>query len=439
MRLPLDTPFVVDGPGSRGGCGGGYTVQSSDLAVTIARERLTSAVSLSPIPDPVRLVLDRNAINQSTTRVRAREWVRNLIGGADTGWIDAHAVRIGLGRERYPAVICGAGPGLSSVRGDRLRDHGLVFAVNAATRAVDHDVAVCVEGNELAHKLDPSRCSTGALVCDLSSHPRNLSGYRYPLLAACTELSRRVLRETGSGQIRNTWCSTSGVTAAISLAYSWGLDPIYLVGNDLGYPDGAVYAPETGLDDRIDLVSGEYLWSDRSASAPRPGNPLPKQIQLLRARDNSGQWVNTTRSLSGVGDWIASFVRSSGARIMSLDTHGLAITGVPVVTAEIPSAKRAPVSIPDPMRLGLLATLRRYREELARGVVNLGDAVWLELRVPIYGPWIAGALIDLLMLRGLLTPRNAFVRYCLARKHERDAIEICRRGAAELAAELDRS
>jgi hypothetical protein len=197
----------------------------------------------------------------------------------------------------------------------------VVLRVNSASVAVPGQVTVCVESNDLRHKLaddDAIRCYGMTVPPAVMAHG---SGPLRPIWVG--EAAGVMERLTGIPRVPT---SGSGLTSAVMLAALWGCDPIVLIGADHAYPEGRVYAGATGLDDTIG-ADGRYHWGKRSSEAPRPGNPLPEAEEFETVQAWGGGEVLSTPAFRHVRHWLTAAADMLGQRCWNASAGGANITG----------------------------------------------------------------------------------------------------------------
>ena len=239
--------------------------------------------------------------NQETTRRHGRRWVTHLLQNLPRLVWHASAVSVPGALKGQMAIIVGAGPSLDRNREDleRFRDRALIIGVNSSTRAVVCDVNVCLESNDIRPKLGTdARFKCYSTVCP-PEHFEHGSGETAPIWSG--ELGLLPSQLTGVERVHT---SVGGTSAALSLALHWGCDPIVLVGQDLAYTDGRIYAVSAGHSTSV-LADGTLDWGQWSAME-RPENPLPQQISLLEAVAWSGAGtVQTDIGLAAVARFLS--------------------------------------------------------------------------------------------------------------------------------------
>lgn len=259
-------------------------------------------------------------MNKENSAKRARRWAEHLLRNLLLLAEKPHAMQRGAFAGQ-PAFIVGAGPSLDK-NGVLLPEcGGVVIRVNAASKAVSGHVTFSVESNDLTHKLSEG----GAQVLAITAPPHVLR-CRYNAIRPvwCGEIAWIPELVTGVPRLA---MSGSGSTAAVSLAHLWGCDPIVLVGHDLAFTDGKVYATSTGHRDSI-AADGRYVWGKASSSMPRAGNPLPEQEQLQDAVAWGGSGTVKTGMLHhGVSRWMQVMREHMGVRCINATEGGARIDG----------------------------------------------------------------------------------------------------------------
>lgn len=165
-----------------------------------------------------------------------------------------------------PAFIVSAGPSLDK-NGHLLAkaaEKGAVFTVNTAAPAViQHggsiDVLTCVEALDVTQSLAQGAKHAKALAIDLSAAAANFA-VPSPLKVAFVPHSDPFHDIARSLNSRALPYGASVATAAFALAKEWGADPIVMVGQDLAYTDGRVYATGTGREHMRAELQGENVF-----------------------------------------------------------------------------------------------------------------------------------------------------------------------------------
>ena len=238
-------------------------------------------------------------MNQETSVRRARRWaehyIRNLLLLSEV----PHAMREGVAQGR-PAIIVGAGPSLDkNLSQIPTHSNAVVIGVNAGSLAVPCDVTFSVESNDIRQKLSPR----GTQVFGLVAPPKLLQERKQTLRPVWNgELAWVAEELTGVERLPT---SGSGSTTAVALAHLWGCNPIVLMGQDLAYPNGQVYASATGFGSDCISAAGIFTWND-SKRIPRPGNPLHEADQLETVPAWGGGEVKSGQAFKAIRFWLAA-------------------------------------------------------------------------------------------------------------------------------------
>jgi len=285
----------------------------------------------------------RAAVNGQTGATRSRAWVTGILAQARLLLHYPPAQALAGQLRGIPAFVVGAGPSLShtAFAANRARRHGVVVSVNAASRLVDGQCVLTVEANNMCAKVMP-RDSVRLFV--LGCHPALLEHGAGPLMPLwCGEVSGPLESLTGLPRVA---CSASGSTAAVSLAYAWGCDPIVLVGQDLAWTGGRVYAD---TDDRV-RSDGRCDWSV-AARAQHRHAPLPESYELHAVPGwGGGPDVQTSDGFDVVASWLSSASGLVRSRLLNATGGGRHIPGwqdVPLdeVLASLPVRSLTPADI----------------------------------------------------------------------------------------------
>src|SRR6478752_2913780 len=225
--------------------------------------------------EAVTQLVQRRSVNDATHRVRAREWISDVLANLEL-LTDASCF-MGLA-EKYqnvPAFIVGAGPSLGQ-NAELLADatkKGIVFAVNSAAlslarRGVTPQVVACMESIDLSHLLSQVPYLDQVVrAFSMTAHPKTMRTGRGPLLPVYEGLPQ-FSPLYALGQAPGLAVCGSVSTLAFSLAQRLGCSPIVLVGQDLAYTNGDAYASGTPYEgSRVKLsADGSSLEHERSAT-----------------------------------------------------------------------------------------------------------------------------------------------------------------------------
>ena len=270
------------------------------------------------------LAVERARIRALTTQVRVEGWLefylQNLPRLIEGPTVDAFAGAM----RGVPAVICSAGPSLNkqlqALR--HIQDDAVILVVNTAARAlakagVTPTAVVSVESLDVTCQFEgiPWVEEVPAFL-ELTGSPKMFEApfaRRLPIsvdTSACSLFTRKVIpdsRLSGGFCVANT---------AFALAHRMGCDPIVLVGQDLAFKDGQVYAKGTLFEDVRAEREGDHavlkdVDSKRKIEAASAGTLRSGVHQGLRAKaDVVPAWggegeVETNRDFMMFRDWFA--------------------------------------------------------------------------------------------------------------------------------------
>lgn len=261
--------------------------------------------------------------NKVTSIARARRWAEHMIRNVLLLSERPHGMKVDA-LKGHPAFIVGAGPSLE--KNGHLLAHapGVVLTVNAASKAVRGTGVVSVESNDLSVKLD----ERGVQLLGLAAPPHVLRA-RYEWLRPvwCGEIAWVPEELTGVDRIP---MSGSGATVAAGLAHRWGCNPIVLVGMDLAFTSGKLYADTTGHHDRV-TETGQFQWGAESLRMVRVNNPLPDVVDVEHVRAWGGQGtVQTGGMFNGVRHFftaLADTLQRKGVTCINATEGGASIDG----------------------------------------------------------------------------------------------------------------
>ncbi len=281
------------------------------------RSGIAQIIGTKELSDAVTHYCKITHVNRLTGVRRARRWAEHLLRNLLLLSEHPHGMRDGA-FSGLPAFVVGAGPSLDRNGHYLSKAPGPVIRVNAASKAVPGDVTLSVESNDISAKL----ADDGVQCLGITSPPALMQ--RKPLRPIWAGEIAWVCEElTGIPRLST---SGGGTSAAVSLAHRWGCDPIVLVGQDLAWTGGRVYAEATGFNDRVS-DKGEFVWSE-SAKLPRPENPLPEsdEVHDWTAWGGEGR-VNCGTAHQSLRMWLAAFSDSVPVRCINATEGGSRIPG----------------------------------------------------------------------------------------------------------------
>mgnify|MGYP002780404584 CR=1 FL=1 len=207
--------------------------------------------------------LRRNGVVERSGLI-VRNTLRNLGHLADL----PSATGLGKPLAGTPAFIVSAGPSLD--RNVEALAHaakcGAILAVNTAApvlaaRGIPMDAVVCVEGLRVSDALEAAAPHAASSLFDLSTHPDNLHAGSSRSMAFLAGGPRFAPLASALG-LQPLAYGPSVATAALSLAFQMGADPIVLVGQDLAFSEGRMYATGTGREAVRVEIEGDLLRFD---------------------------------------------------------------------------------------------------------------------------------------------------------------------------------
>lgn len=279
-------------------------------------------------------------VRKNTAMERYRPQLAGALGnlGRLVDWPLTSAV--GRPLEGKAAFIVAAGPSL-----DRnahllgaLRGKGAVLVASTAspvlrTLGQRYDALLTIETVDQAESLQRGVVHADALLADLSCHAANLDveAPRKAFFGADNPGMSDLLR-----RLRGIPLSygASVPTAAVVQAWRWGADPIVLIGQDLAYTGGKVYATGTGRESFTATVRGgavvvahdeAFLRKFREAGIKSP----PRVRPAVQAPAWGGGEVVTSHDLVLSARWFESFARALGAeiRLVNATEGGMRLEG----------------------------------------------------------------------------------------------------------------
>jgi hypothetical protein len=196
-----------------------------------------------------------------TTLVRSVDTVRNLMHNVDHYVGGSGAAELKDAAAGFPAVVVSAGPSLKKnlhllVRRG-VRDRCLIIAVQTTLKplleaGVRPHFVTALDYHEISRRfyegLTARDVEGVTLLADPKAHPSILDAFPGPVRCCAEPFLDRMLGELK----RDMGGLPAGATVAhlgLYLARHLGCNPITLIGQDLGFPDGLYYAPGTAIHD----------------------------------------------------------------------------------------------------------------------------------------------------------------------------------------------
>ncbi len=322
--------------------------------------RLDDAARSELVTD-LRDGLEQKLAVQNTARKFGRLWTEQGMANLRhiARWPSVAALQGPLAG--VPMVIVGPGPSLGKnvhLLSD-LKGRAVICTFSRALQAltaagVAPDMVLVLDPLDLNYHFDGVPVEEiEALVLGLSVHPAT---YERP--------AKRVFTFSGNSLIER-WISeafdehlvvptsASVATSAFSLAHAWGCDPVILVGQDLAFPDGQIYARgaadgdarlERGADGEMAVRGiGEHL---REMEARGQSTVSSSYRRLREVPGYHGGTVQTSKSFAWVRTWFEERARAweGSARLINATEGGAHIGGMEPMTLE-----QAAALCPDPV------------------------------------------------------------------------------------------
>ncbi|MCZ6836742.1 MAG: DUF115 domain-containing protein, partial [Planctomycetota bacterium] len=195
-----------------------------------------------------------------TTLIRSLDTIRNnlfnlpqYVGGEGVKELEDLA-------KDLPGVIVSAGPSLHKniheLAKDGVRDRCVIIATQTTLKpllkaGVKPHFVTALDYHEISKRfyedLDASMLQDVTLVVETKAHPIILESYPGPIRCCGVDLLDQLLGEQARDMGRVPMGSTVA-HLAMYLARHLGCNPIAMIGQDLGFPDGLYYAPGTAIE-----------------------------------------------------------------------------------------------------------------------------------------------------------------------------------------------
>ncbi len=293
--------------------------------------------------------VDRASLRHRTARIRGPGWLRHYLTNLPALAQEPGLAALAFGLAGTPAIIVAAGPSLDANLEDLRRAVGSAFvlAVNTAATALGKagirpSAVVAIESLDVSSQLAalPFLREVPAFL-ELTGHPALWAlpfARRIPISVdtnACSIFSAKV---DPKHHLSAGFCVAN---AAVAIAHALGCNPIILVGSDLAYRDGHVYASGTTFgamraelraDGTATLHGLEGKRAIEGVSVDASGGVhMPDVARTVSAPGwGGGPEVTTTRDFAMFRDWYTSAaktLRAQGVRAINATEGGLHIPG----------------------------------------------------------------------------------------------------------------
>lgn len=339
----------------------------------------------------------RAKLRHQTAVIRGPGWLRHFLTNLERVTADPPLSSVRHGLAGVPAIVVAAGPSL-----DRnidvlktLPDTALILAVNTSARALARKgirphALVSIESADITSGLAelPWLAEVPAFL-ELTAHPR-MWEMPFPTkiaMAVDTSGSATFSQAMDPGlAVSAGFCVAN---AAVAIAEALGCNPIILIGSDLSYSEGRVYASGTIFEDMRAVPEGDgvvrFCGTDArkvieaASSDALSSNRAPDTAVTLRvpAYGNVDESVSTTPDFKMFRDWYTYAAERMTVELVNATEGGVHIPGwlhEPLASV----AKRHGLNTPS---LGMPVT-RRFADLLERpplSPVQVQDAVAREL------------------------------------------------------------
>jgi hypothetical protein len=191
----------------------------------------------------------------ATTLMRSVDTTRNLLANLDHYVGGSGVAELADLARRFPAVVVSAGPSLHRnmhlLAEPGVRERCVIIAVQTALKpllaaGIRPHFVTALDYHEISRRfyedIDPAALCEVTLVADPKVHPSVLDVYPGPIRCCANGFLDKLLGPLK----RDMGDLPAGATVAhlaMYLARHMGCDPVAMIGQDLGFPDGLYYAP----------------------------------------------------------------------------------------------------------------------------------------------------------------------------------------------------
>lgn len=298
-----------------------------------------------PVEQALRETEHTRRVRKNTHMLRGTEALKNLIRNVGVLEVAAAAPTIGAPIDGGTAFCVGAGPSLDN-NGELLEEaweKGAIFTASTVGPAVtEHyatptDYHVTIESVSQADQLGRVRDMASVCLLDLTASPDNfraaLAGPTAYFVAPVPGV-HAILQHVRHPVMVPYGASVA--TAMPPLAACLGARRIVLVGQDMAYTDGRMYATGTGREDHRATVHPDHIEIHRPASFYEPfkksGVPAPAveiDYHLVRAWGGEGR-IESPVDMRLFYQWFTAYavqMKETGVQLINATEGGVHIEG----------------------------------------------------------------------------------------------------------------
>ena len=309
--------------------------------VTIRALGEVSAAGLGAATAAAQEGIDTARVYANTVHLFGETWVRHGMKNLPALALHPSVSVLGKAFVGWPIVLVAPGPSLAKQLPTLAQIQGrvVILAASHSLKALSRagivaDFAMALDPEDLRYHFDgvPTVLMPGGLLLGATVNP------------GCYSLPGNIFHFAANpgiegwlyeafGELPTIRTGGSVATSMLALALSWQCDPIVLIGHDLGFTGGRVYA-RGGADEGATVVeSGGALRisgydSGYAAMESIAGALESPAIPLVKAPGYYGGQVTTCHAFNSFRQWIGRTAQESNARIWNCTEGGAHIDGV---------------------------------------------------------------------------------------------------------------
>lgn len=318
----------------------------ADISLRAPEEYMRAAPEAWKWFEPTMWDAERSRrVRKNTAIHRGALQIENALRNVDA--IATYRPAASLNREGAPVcdgatVVCaGAGPSLDKAPLEALRQRAMLFTVSTAgpavlDRGVRIDVHTSIESLDQSEDLRQTRPGADYFALDLTSHRNNLAAAGEGRTVLFTPVVQGLEPLYELQRSYPLAYGASVATTQVALAMALGAKRIVLVGQDLCYATGQVYATGTGREDFLAEDQGSFVQLKRPdwfyerfamSGLPRP----PDRLSAVRVPGwGGGPDVPVTGDMMLFHQWFEGFAEH-------YKTHGVELINATGGGAHIPN------------------------------------------------------------------------------------------------------